>query len=172
MTTATATPAATNAANTISISVSSNGAQGADSTFSSLSGAACGVETADDYGPSRALLSGRSHVFVRFRISWSTKSGDLLVFLVSRRHSRPLALETNRARPDRQLGRAAAFALGAFPGADRVVGEVRRVPAADQHLPCAVALAIIARRGGEAAAQQEQRGAHLGVAVVRDKRGL
>ena len=65
-TTATATPAATNAAITISISVSSHGAQGADSTFSSLSGPACGSETADDYGPSRALLSGRSQVVVRF----------------------------------------------------------------------------------------------------------
>jgi hypothetical protein len=38
---------------------------GADSTFGVLSGPACGSETTDDYGPSRALLSGRSEVVVR-----------------------------------------------------------------------------------------------------------
>src|SRR5215210_89865 len=70
------------------------------------------------------------------------------------------------------LRRAAALALRALPGSDRVVRDLGRVAATHQHLPGAVALAVVLRRLRVAPAEQHERGSQLGVAAVVRDRGV
>src|SRR5918994_4759539 len=64
------------------------------------------------------------------------------------------------------LGGAAALARCSLIRPDRVVGDFRRVAAADQHLPGTVALTIALRGVRVALLQQQDRRAQLGIAAA------
>ena len=105
-------------------------------------------------------VGGQNRVQVRHKIGRNAR------LLVSRRTRRPRSHETTSYRGGLATGGsglcgAATLSRRPLERPDRVVGDLRRVAAAHQHLPSAVPFAIVLRCGRVALLQQQDGGLQL-----------